>query len=310
MAFAVRPTSHMNRLPKLMLIALCAAPTHAESLTKDEAIKLFTDANRAYDEGETAAANKDAQAAVKSFEAAARTYEALLNAGFQNGQIFFNLGNTHYRLGKPGKAIANYLRAQRLVPRDAAVAANLRQANRLVDEVAPNSGVPELVSLVFFWYFYLNVDELLGVTLIAYGVLVALLLACIFSRQTWVRRVAIAGAVVFVVLAASLALQFRRDVLTERGVVTAEEINVRYGNGAHHTVKFNVHEGAQCIVRDQRADDDGRVWINATFLVDVKTRDDNEAASAERRTGWIPADAVEMLTWRTKPAPKPGEKPA
>ena len=289
------------------LLALCfaACPLHAVGLTKDDAILRFTDANRAYEAGEAAAAEKKGSDAAARFDQAAREYEAILDRGYHNGQIFFNLANTYYRLGKTGKAIANYRRAQRLLPRDDAIAANLRQASRLIEDKASEGAPPELLTLAFFWYFYLNFDELLSATLAAYGLLALLLLACIFSRRSWLKHLSIWAGVAFGVLAISLAVKCRQDILVQRGVVTAEAATVRYGNGAHYSVKFSVHEGAELIVRDERRDDDGRLWVNATFLVDVKAQGGNEAASAERRTGWAPADAVEKLSWPPRAAPKP-----
>lgn len=277
----------------LALVLLLAQS--ALALTKDEAIKRFTDANRFYEAGEEATAAKSSTAAFEQFEKAAKEYEAILAAGYHNGQIFFNLGNVHYRLGKIGKAIANYRRAQLLLPRDADIASNLRQAKLLIQDKEIERRIPELVTLAFFWYFLLNVDELLLTTLVAYAALAALLLIYIFWRRPWLKIVNIVLAIVFAVLAISLGAKYHREVVLKHGVATAEEATVRYGNGTHYSVKFTVHEGADLIVQDEQPDDDGRLWTKALFFVDLKTQDRDEQAPAERRSGWLPSEAVMKL---------------
>ena len=272
--------------------------------TKDEAIKRFTDANRQYEAGE-AAAQKDSEEAAARLQKAAQEYEAILAAGYHNGQIFFNLGNTYYRLGNVGKAIANYRGAQTRLPRDAAIAANLRQAKLLIQDKEIPRAVPELVSLAFFWYFYLNLDELLIVTLVAYGLLALLLLVHVFWRRPGLRALSAVCGIVFGVLALSLAVKFRQEAMVSRGVVAAKEATVHYGNGSHYSVKFTVHEGADLIVQDEQSDDEGRRWLKGTFFVDLKTADQQETSTAERRSGWLPADAVIKLSLATPTTTSP-----
>ena len=296
----------MRTLKVLPLIAWAFAQVSvALALPKDEAIKRFTDANRYYEAGHAAAADRDTDRAATQFDQAAKEYESLLADGYHNAQIFYNLGNSYYRLGQPGKAIANYLRAQALRPRDPAVAANLRQARLLVEDKRITDEVPELVSLTFFWYFYLNLDELLVVTLVSYLLLAAVLLTRIFVRKSAVRFSAIALGIVFGVLAISFAVKFRREVIVQRGVVTAKEVAVRYGNGAHYSVKFTVHEGAELVVEDERADEQKRPWVKATFLVALKANSADDRAPSDRLTGWVPAEVAERLSARPQQQAKP-----
>ena len=284
----------MTSTQKALALAVAAWPALALGLSRDEAIKRFTDANRQYEAGEDAA-QKDSEEAAARFQKAAQEYEAILAAGYHNGQVFFNLGNTYYRLGKVGEAIADYRRAQVLLPRDAAIAANLRQAKLLIQDKEIPRTVPELVSLTFFWHFYLNLDELLVVTLAAYGLLALWLLLYVLWRKPWLRVLSTVCGIVFGVLALSLGVKCHQEVMTHRGVVAAKEATVHYGNGSHYSVKFTVHEGADLIVQDEQPDDDGRRWIKATFFVELKTQDQQAAPTAERRSGWLPEDAVIQL---------------
>ncbi len=59
---------------------------------------------------------------------AAAGYQELVRSGNSNATLFYNLGNTQYRLGKFGQAILNYERALALDPRHPEADANLRLA--------------------------------------------------------------------------------------------------------------------------------------------------------------------------------------
>jgi len=62
------------------------------------------------------------------YEEAAAGYQELVRSGNWNANLFYDLGNAHYRLGNFGQAILNYERALALEPRHPEADANLRLA--------------------------------------------------------------------------------------------------------------------------------------------------------------------------------------
>jgi len=54
----------------------------------------------------------------KEYDKSVDHYEEILLGGIEGGHIFFNLGNSYYKLGKIGKARLNYERAMKFIPRD------------------------------------------------------------------------------------------------------------------------------------------------------------------------------------------------
>lgn len=61
----------------------------------------------------------------ENYEKAAKLYEEIA-AKTQNADIFYNLGNTYYRMNDLSKAILNYKRAYRITPEDEDIAHNLQ----------------------------------------------------------------------------------------------------------------------------------------------------------------------------------------
>jgi len=65
---------------------------------------------------------------------AAAAYEAILRGGKESGALYYNLGNSYFKKGSLGKAILNYERARRLIPRDGDLNFNLAYARQLVEQ--------------------------------------------------------------------------------------------------------------------------------------------------------------------------------
>lgn len=100
-------------------LLLAAVPRPGAAQPPDElpparAQQMFLEAGQAYDQGRLADA--------------IRLYEELRQGGARFQELFFNLGNAHFRQGDLGRAIANYRRAWVLNPRDPDTQANLRYA--------------------------------------------------------------------------------------------------------------------------------------------------------------------------------------
>ena len=76
--------------------------------------QTFIQANKAYDSGD--------------YASAVELYNTIVDAGYANWQVYYNLGNCHYRLDETGLSIANYRRAQRLAPNKSVIKDNLALA--------------------------------------------------------------------------------------------------------------------------------------------------------------------------------------
>ena len=104
-----------------------------------------------------------------AFREARDKFQAAVDAGIENGQLYYNLGNTHLRLGEIGRAIANYRRAERLTPGDGRLKANLRFARSLRRDHIVTSGERALLQTVFFWHYFLPLRARTTAALVGYG---------------------------------------------------------------------------------------------------------------------------------------------
>lgn len=272
----------------LSFVLLYAGTISADSLTRDDITDTFFRANKEYNAGQKAMAEKKDKRAVESFDNAVKLYEKLLEAGFINGQVYYNLGNTYYRLGKSGEAIIFYRRAEKLLPRNADIKANINLLKRDFADRETISQIPEIIKVACFWYFYLNMNELVNITVYIYFALIASILSIIFLKLQWLKKIIIVFASCFLVLTISLGIKAYNQNAVKMGVVIADESKIRYGPGEEYEPRFKVHEGAEVRIEKKK-----EKWYKVYVYVDVEDVSENVGTKkTELKTGWIPESEV------------------
>lgn len=94
---------------------------------------LFQQANQSYEKGD--------------YGKAITLYTQIITAGYENGTVYFNLGNAYLKQDQKGLAILNYEKARRFMPLDKDLKTNLNLALRGVNEGEINWG-HEFYSLI------------------------------------------------------------------------------------------------------------------------------------------------------------------
>jgi hypothetical protein len=146
---------------------------------------FFEEGNRRYQEGD--------------YQGALESYLSIRDAGYESGELYYNIGNTYFKLGNLGRSIVNYERALKLMPRDDDARANLELARSLAaDEITPLPGF-WLFRAIDWWVHALPRTWLLLVVAAAYlfgsAGIVAHVLGYGQLIVRWGRRLAIAGGV-------------------------------------------------------------------------------------------------------------------
>src|SRR3990167_7049371 len=264
-------------------------------ISKDEAIKLFTNANENYLQAAKGIAARNNQEADQKLKEAALQYETILTHGFEHGQIYYNLGNTYYRKGELGRAILNYRKAQRLIPRNADLHANLSMAkNSTEDKELPNE-IPVVIRKMFFWFFLLSVNELIVAAVFLYIVFMMLVFFLIILKYGWLKRFMIGFAVGLFIAVVSVGIKIYREQGVNHGVITTTKCQVRYGPGEEYEPKFEIHDGAECLIEGEKDD-----WYNVYVYVGVKQDTESktgaeEKVSKEVRKGWLQKKDVGII---------------
>lgn len=207
---------------------------------------------------------------------ATSAYQKVEGMGVHNAELYFDLGNAHFKSGNLGAAIAAYRRSERLAPRDDLLRSNLDYVLSLREDKAVQTLWPWPFSMVRSLYRNFSLNEWFVVAAILYGMASLLLIVRMFPRMhfrlLWVSFV-ITLSFLMVSLAA-LGGKVRAERFTRSGVVLTEAVDAMSGPGEDYTVEFTLHEGTEVRVEVPRPQ-----WLRISVGSSLR--------------GWVPANTVE-----------------
>ena len=242
---------------RTLLLALALALAAIGAARADDAVDL-ADAQGAYDRA-AELQRTDPAASRAQFEAAAKGFQALVDRGLVNGPLLYNLGNAQMQLGQTGAAIGSYLRAQRLMPGDGRLQANLAHARTQVkDRFDRGSGL--LLEDVAGWWHLLSQPTRLTLAAVAWiaawGLACARLLrpSASIVRARWTSTAAWALGLSGAVLLATVVVDVSAPAWRPVGVTVSDGVVVRKGNGEGFEPAFTepLSQGVEFRVLEER----------------------------------------------------------
>jgi tetratricopeptide (TPR) repeat protein len=223
----------------------------------------FEAANRLYDQGK--------------YAEAAAAFEHLLQSGVSSPAACFNLGNAFFKSGQIGRAISAYHQAERIVPRDPDLRANLRFARNQIQgpTLAPAS-----------WQTWLRKLTLNEWTLLAAAALWLwfLLLAFLQWRpdlRRSSRNFVILLALASVFFCACLAGAYYGDRSRPTAIIVSRDANAHSSPFEGSPNAFTLHDGAEVRILDKHADQKEE-WV--------------QVSTDARRIGWVRRDQLLLAT--------------
>lgn len=223
---------------------------------------LFYQANGYYEEGD--------------YLKAAETYEKILNMGYASGNVYYNLANAYYRSGQKGLAMANYLRAKSLIPRDPDLQANLahlRSELKLTEE-----GVSLGKWLTAKVGDMLTVRESATIATVFFTLLTLLIILTVIFPD-WKQYVKIPQIVLMVCLVLAgigtvLSASYHNH--GDLAVVVVNETTARFEPSASGGAHYTISEGMFATIDGEREG-----WV--------------QIRRPDGKKGWVKADEVEPL---------------
>ena len=132
------------RFFKFALFVLCIGTLFLLASLRDQPTFNLDEAIQLYNESQ--------------FEESVRLYEKEITRGRVNGHLHYNLGNSYFRMGALAGAIHHYFKAQKLLPRNEDVQANLTYALRQTEGQLKERD-PYVLESILFWIPDLNLKE-------------------------------------------------------------------------------------------------------------------------------------------------------
>jgi tetratricopeptide (TPR) repeat protein len=270
----------IKRSFSIMLTCLflsCLASSTDAALSKEQTYSLFGQANQFFREANSI--TNDPDQVRRLYEKAILNYEKIISDGqIRNPKLYYNLGNTHFLNGDIGNAILNYRRAEMLDKSDANVQKNLAFArNRRIDKVAVKTE-DRVLQTLFFWHYDFSIKTKFLIASICFAIVCAGLTAMTWRRRAalWVVTAVICGFLTVCFLT-SVILETRARANRVSGVITAEEVVARQGDGRNYPESFKdpLHAGTEFDLLDRRSG-----WLH------IRLSDNSD--------GWIPDNSATL----------------
>jgi len=244
----------------LVFSLLFLGPVSAQSRMEQT---VFDQANQLYQSGD--------------YSSAREQYQKIINSGYESVELYYNLGNTFYKLGQIPSAILYCEKALVLNPKDVDIQFNLDLANRMIiDKINP---VNEFFIKKWIQSFagVMKADAWGVLSVLAFVVLLSAIAILYIARSDKYRKLLISlGAGMIFLLITSLILgniQNKQTTHSDSAIVFTSSLTAKSSPDAGGTDLFVIHEGLKVKITDQVG-----TWIR------IRLADGNEA--------WIPENSV------------------
>lgn len=213
-----------------------------------------------------------------AYEKALVAFQQAEASGYESGELYYNMGNAHFRLNELGPAILYYERARQRIPYNPELQHSLRVAEAQTENDVRYLPRPFWVHMWTWALAHLGPTGLFGFGLLLYLGTAGMLGYRIWSGRpnAWIRRITIVTSILSLLLVAAGFFSSIQQANFRSAVVIARESQVLDSPSAMGTVRTTVYEGLVCDVIERRTE-----WA--------------EVYLPNGTTGWVPAgDIVEI----------------
>ena len=227
---------------------------------------LFDQGNALYNDG--------------NYTEAIEKYQAILKQGEHSAELYFNLGNSYYRLNNIAPSIYYYEKALQLAPDDKDILNNISFARNMTIDVVdtiPEVGFSKLINNITNMMSF-DTWSKMAVGLVI--VFVILFLSYYFSYASTKKRIAFVVSLASIVLAfTSLSFAYHKYNLEKNdkpAIVFAKESQIKSEPNLRSSEAFKLHEGTKVQILDT---------VNNWKRIRL----------ADGKTGWIVSEDIKAL---------------
>lgn len=231
--------------------------------------------------GHATKADADSAYIRNDFAAAVELYESILKNDGEAADIYYNLGNSYYKMDNIAKAVLNYERALLLNPGDGDIRFNLELArSKTVDKVTPSSEM-FFVTWTQSLVNTMNEQAWARTGIIAFILTILTLSLFIFGKRIILKKVGFIAAICFfliTILANVFASEQKAELIShDNAIIMAPSVTVKSTPNESGTDLFILHEGRKVMIKDNTM----KEWK------EIRLEDGN--------VGWVPTSVIEII---------------
>jgi len=192
------------------------------------------------------------------FTGAVKLYEELIERGYNSPELFYNLGNSYYRLRKTAETVYYFEKALKLNPDDEDIIFNLNIANlRVIDKF-------EQVTTFFLTDIYYSVlssfssDKWASLGIVSIWLTMLMLIGFLFIQNIALKKTLFALAVFFFVFFLStLLFSYQRlqiETTQDTAIIFEKSAYIKSSPEENGEDLFILHEGSKVQITDSIGD--------------------------------------------------------
>ena len=188
------------------------------------------------------------------FIQAIEVYTSILNSGYESGELYYNLGNAHFKAGNLGKTILYYEKAKKFLPNDRDLKDNLALANlRVADQInVPRLAIWEIVDNILD---YFTLQAYYRISLALFLLLLAAAAVYYFLPKGNLKRTMFFTSVpafsLFMIVLSVFIWKLWFEVNFKEGVIIVDEVEVVSAPEENAKGLFSLHEGVKVRVTQE-----------------------------------------------------------
>lgn len=206
-----------------------------------QAVEKFNQANELYNNGE--------------YKKAVNLYEQIIDNGYNDSKLFYNLANSYYKLEMIPNAILNYEKALKINTNDEDAKFNLRLANlKTIDKI-------EEVPKVFYIRWFNGIINYLGSNLLAWFsiafIWLALLAFILFikANNSVLKKLSFSTGTFFLIIfifgTVLTYYSYNEEENKKEAIIFSESVYIKSSPDDEGTNLFMLHEGTKVQVLDE-----------------------------------------------------------
>ena len=229
-------------------------------------VDLFLQGNGQYESGD--------------YEGAVRSYSDIVEMGLESPELWYNLGNSYYKLGSLGYSVLAYERAKKISPGDESILYNLKATNLLLKDKV--SAPQENITIRPFRSIgdSMRTDGVIKFLIILYLASSFMYAITLFMSNGRIKSILnyslITFGILFFFVSVFAGLKIENELSSSRAVVMVEEMSVSSAPEEIGEELFLLHEGTTVeLIGGSES------WVQIRLI--------------DGKAGWAPAEMLEVI---------------
>ena len=184
------------------------------------------------------------------YEVALNKFLEIEKQGIKNGKLYYNIGNTYFKLDKKGHSILWYEKAKKIIPSDPDLIFNLNYLHTFKKDKDEKKD-SLLTNILFFWKNSLTQKDIQYISILFVSLLfIALIIKTILKKEGFKFRISILILCSFIFV--SFALYDFAKEGKKKAIVLSDSIIIRSGLHTESTELFRLHSGTKVKIESEK----------------------------------------------------------